>query len=209
MSFFGIGTFEFFTILIIALLIFGPGRLPELMGDAGRMLRDFRRYSRELTGDFQDSVRDVRQTYEEIETDMRDTAREFKRDTNEIARSVNETAAEATRLDTDSQPAERRNRRSSTRRQTTTRSRDEVPLDQADISEPAGASEDRVQSESPAPVAPTARQSQRRTRVNETPAAPDDLLSVDDEVDDLLAGTPASDAEGSDVDSDGNPKTSS
>ena len=38
-------------ILIIVLIIFGPGRLPELCGAVGKAMREFRKASSELTNE--------------------------------------------------------------------------------------------------------------------------------------------------------------
>jgi sec-independent protein translocase protein TatA len=40
---FGIGPTELIVILVVALLIFGPGKLPEIGGALGRGIRDFRK----------------------------------------------------------------------------------------------------------------------------------------------------------------------
>ncbi len=40
---FGLGVPELIIILVVALIIFGPGRLPEIGGAVGRGLRDFRK----------------------------------------------------------------------------------------------------------------------------------------------------------------------
>ena len=40
---FGIGATELIVILVVALLIFGPGKLPEIGGALGRGIRDFRK----------------------------------------------------------------------------------------------------------------------------------------------------------------------
>jgi sec-independent protein translocase protein TatA len=39
---FGLGVPELIVILVIALVLFGPGRLPEVGGALGRAVRDFR-----------------------------------------------------------------------------------------------------------------------------------------------------------------------
>jgi sec-independent protein translocase protein TatA len=40
---FGLGATELIVILVVALLIFGPGKLPEIGGALGRGIRDFRK----------------------------------------------------------------------------------------------------------------------------------------------------------------------
>jgi sec-independent protein translocase protein TatB len=44
---------EIAVILIVALLIFGPGKLPELAGQAGKMMRDFKKMTADLSDEFE------------------------------------------------------------------------------------------------------------------------------------------------------------
>lgn len=53
MNFFGIGLPEMVVILVVALLIFGPKKLPEIGRSLGKALRGFQEASRE----FQDEVK--------------------------------------------------------------------------------------------------------------------------------------------------------
>lgn len=53
---FGIGPQEIVIIVIGALIIFGPQRLPEIAAQAGKALRDFRRMKDELTGELRQSL---------------------------------------------------------------------------------------------------------------------------------------------------------
>ncbi|HEX4212912.1 MAG TPA: twin-arginine translocase TatA/TatE family subunit [Candidatus Dormibacteraeota bacterium] len=50
---FGLGLHPAFLIVlfIIVLIVFGPGKLPEMAGAAGRMVREFRRASDDVTGE--------------------------------------------------------------------------------------------------------------------------------------------------------------
>ncbi|MEW6243946.1 MAG: twin-arginine translocase TatA/TatE family subunit [Bacillota bacterium] len=45
---FGIGTSELIMILIVALIVFGPGKLPQVGNAMGRALAEFRKASREI-----------------------------------------------------------------------------------------------------------------------------------------------------------------
>ena len=53
MGFFGMGMQEIVIIAIVALIIFGPDRLPELASQAGKLLRDARRMTSDLQGEFE------------------------------------------------------------------------------------------------------------------------------------------------------------
>jgi len=52
MNFLGMGPMELMLILVLALIIFGPGKLPEIAGQVGRVIRDFRRTTSELSSEF-------------------------------------------------------------------------------------------------------------------------------------------------------------
>lgn len=52
----GISPWEFAAIAVIALLIFGPDKLPKLAADAGRLLREIRRLATGAKRDLQDSI---------------------------------------------------------------------------------------------------------------------------------------------------------
>jgi len=44
---FGMGIGELLVVLVVVLLIFGPGRLPEMMGTLGKAMREFQKGLRE------------------------------------------------------------------------------------------------------------------------------------------------------------------
>jgi TatA/E family protein of Tat protein translocase len=66
---FGIGVPELMVILVVALLVFGPTKLPELARSLGRGLAEFRRASSDLRRSFADAT-------EEAETEARPGAPE-------------------------------------------------------------------------------------------------------------------------------------
>lgn len=49
MDFFGIGPMEILLILIIGLLIFGPGRIPQIARDMGKAIRSFKKATTDLS----------------------------------------------------------------------------------------------------------------------------------------------------------------
>ena len=57
---FGIGMTEMIVILVIALVVLGPKRLPELARTLGKSLAELRRASTDLRREFQDVANDTR-----------------------------------------------------------------------------------------------------------------------------------------------------
>ena len=56
MELFGVGAGELFLIMVLALVVIGPERLPEVAGQIGRTVADLRRQANQLTGEFQRSL---------------------------------------------------------------------------------------------------------------------------------------------------------
>ncbi len=53
-------------ILILALIIFGPKKLPEIGRAFGQTLREFKKSTRDLTSDVLDEVEDVKKEVKEV-----------------------------------------------------------------------------------------------------------------------------------------------
>ena len=53
---FGIGVAEFMVILVVALLVFGPDRLPEFARQAGRMVRQVKQFSQAARDDIRSEL---------------------------------------------------------------------------------------------------------------------------------------------------------
>lgn len=88
MGFFGMGAPEIIVIMIVALIIFGPGKLPEIGAQVGRTVRDFRKATRDLTSDFESSMNDVQSTMGEMKQTMADVQRETKELADTIPASI-------------------------------------------------------------------------------------------------------------------------
>ncbi len=70
MNFMGIGPGELLLILIIALIIFGPGKLPELGKALGKAIREFREATRDVTTQITREIRAVEREIEEAKKEL-------------------------------------------------------------------------------------------------------------------------------------------
>lgn len=61
---FNVGPLELMMLLVLALIVFGPAKLPELMASAGHAIREFQRASRELTEVFQDTQQEFASAFD-------------------------------------------------------------------------------------------------------------------------------------------------
>lgn len=61
---FGLQPTHLILIIIVALIIFGPSRLPELGRSLGRSIREFQNASKEMTSSFSDAVNEKPKTSE-------------------------------------------------------------------------------------------------------------------------------------------------
>jgi Tat protein translocase TatB subunit len=56
MNVFGMGPLELLLIVVLALIVFGPARLPEIMAQVGKAINDFRRATSELSDEFNRTI---------------------------------------------------------------------------------------------------------------------------------------------------------
>jgi sec-independent protein translocase protein TatB len=74
MNILGVGPLELLLIFIIALIVFGPGRLPDLARTVGKAMRELRRMSLEVTAEFTKELQDV----EAISREVKETTETIK-----------------------------------------------------------------------------------------------------------------------------------
>ena len=84
---FGIGTPELLVILVLALVVVGPQRLPELGRTVGRALREFRKVQDEVRGMVQEGVGG---DLDDVRKELRGTTDELKKASKEITGGVKE-----------------------------------------------------------------------------------------------------------------------
>jgi len=77
MNFGGIGGGELLVILVIALIVFGPGRLVEIASSLGKALREFRKMSQDLTTDLQKELDVTKELKAEVQKEL-DLTKELK-----------------------------------------------------------------------------------------------------------------------------------
>ncbi len=95
MEIFNVGLGEMLMIIIIALLVFGPERLPEVVRRIAHFINDVRRVASDVQQTFMEETREIRMPLEElrqditsIKTPLDDIAREGTAIRNELATNV-------------------------------------------------------------------------------------------------------------------------
>src|SRR5919199_2267599 len=56
MNILGMGPTEILLIVVLALIVFGPAKLPEIMGQVGKAINDFRRATTDLSNEFNRTI---------------------------------------------------------------------------------------------------------------------------------------------------------
>jgi len=75
---FGIGFFEIVAVLLLAGIIFGPHRLPELAGQMGRAVRELREYARDFRDEYLVDFEEAKEEYLEIRHELQAEGQEFQ-----------------------------------------------------------------------------------------------------------------------------------
>src|SRR5262245_16766736 len=75
-----LGFSEMIVIFIVALLVFGPKKLPELGKSLGKGIREFRKATNELKYTWEEQVKDIENPLNDVKRDINDTAQEMKSD---------------------------------------------------------------------------------------------------------------------------------
>ncbi|OGP57410.1 MAG: twin arginine-targeting protein translocase TatB [Deltaproteobacteria bacterium RBG_13_61_14] len=86
---FGIGPWEIVLILVIALLVVGPRRLPELMRDLGKFVAQFRSVTDEMRRELQldEEVRRLRETVHDLQDVSATAMRKMMQEVEEEAKA--------------------------------------------------------------------------------------------------------------------------
>ena len=97
-----LGFSEMLVIFIVALLVFGPKKLPELGKSLGKGIREFKKATEELKSSWEEQVKDVTAPLNEVKQDIHNMGQDMKADfykqmeATETAHEAPHTAPEAT-----------------------------------------------------------------------------------------------------------------
>ena len=73
MNILGMGPTEILLIVVLALIVFGPAKLPEIMGNVGRAIAEFRRTTSQLSDEFNRTIQAELQETRALVDDTRST----------------------------------------------------------------------------------------------------------------------------------------
>lgn len=82
-------------IAVVALLVFGPSKLPEVMGQAGKMVRDFRRMSAELSGEFEKTIAEAKDATAGLNKELTGMSKQVSSVTNSVKKDLNTTTTKS------------------------------------------------------------------------------------------------------------------
>jgi sec-independent protein translocase protein TatA len=80
MEIFGFSAAKILLILTIAIVLFGPDKVPEMAAQVGRVIRDFRRFTREMTQEFNEATGGLREEFTTIAQDLQGELAETQAD---------------------------------------------------------------------------------------------------------------------------------
>lgn len=80
MNIFGVGIPELLMVLLLAAIIFGPGRLPEFAGQFGRAVRELREYARDFRDEYLTDFEEIREEMVEVRMDLEATEGDIRSD---------------------------------------------------------------------------------------------------------------------------------
>src|SRR2546427_13194144 len=100
-----LGFSEMLVIFIIALLVFGPKKLPELGKSLGKGIREFKKATEELKSSWEDQVKDIATPLNEVKRDINNMGQDMKSDFYKSLETASETPQQPQQPSHSSPPA--------------------------------------------------------------------------------------------------------
>jgi len=77
---FNLGPMELISILVIALLVFGPRKLPELAKSLGRAMNEFKKASRDIQKELHETTKEIEKKDQDIQKELHETTQELEKE---------------------------------------------------------------------------------------------------------------------------------
>lgn len=84
MDFFGIGPMEIILILILGLLVFGPGKLPQIGRDVGKALRSFKKAATDISVEMSKELEGEKEALSSLKKATTDISAEMSKELEEV-----------------------------------------------------------------------------------------------------------------------------
>jgi sec-independent protein translocase protein TatB len=94
MNFLGIGVAEIALIMVIAVLVLGPERIPEFAVRLARAIRWLRGYANENTAELRAEFSELMKEYEEVRQELRELRGSVDRDVEDLSKDLDKTKRE-------------------------------------------------------------------------------------------------------------------
>ncbi len=91
MDFLGIGLPELIVILIVAVIVVGPKRLPEVAVQIARAIRQLRGYATDVTVQMRSELDELTREYEQVRKEIREFRQVATKDLDSVTRDVDRT----------------------------------------------------------------------------------------------------------------------
>lgn len=95
MDFLGIGPQEIILILIIAAIVVGPRRLPEVAVQLARVIRQLRGYATDVTSQMRAELDELTREYEQVRKDLQEFRESATKEVGSVMSEVDRAAHEA------------------------------------------------------------------------------------------------------------------
>ena len=77
MEIFGVGPFELLLVVIIAFVVLGPERIPSVMRQLGRAVRQLREMTQQMTKDYGSDLREITDEVSALQNELRSVQRDL------------------------------------------------------------------------------------------------------------------------------------
>jgi len=93
MDFLGIGLPEIVLILIVAVIVVGPKRLPEVAVQLARVIRQLRGYATDVTSQMRTEIDELTREYEQVRKELQEFRDSTSKDIESVTREVDRTVS--------------------------------------------------------------------------------------------------------------------